>query len=152
MAISLLAKPKYTPRIGLAEPHNESGNATQMASIVLLSDKDNVAIATTDLAIGMPVKVGDLTVEPQVAVPRGHKIAIRKINAGQPITKYGQPIGLASSEIAIGEHVHLHNVEHHHTVADQAVISGFSPPRWPSWHAKLRCDYVHRELQCDRLF
>ena len=44
------------------------------------------------------------------AIPRGHKFALRAIRAGEPVVKYGSPIGTASSAIAAGAHVHTHNV------------------------------------------
>jgi len=43
-------------------------------------------------------------------IPRGHKVALRAIRAGERVIKYGSPIGLASSDIAPGAHVHIHNV------------------------------------------
>ena len=41
----------------------------------------------------------------------GHKLALREINKGDTITKYGQDIGKAVAGISIGEHVHVHNVK-----------------------------------------
>ena len=41
----------------------------------------------------------------------GHKYALRKINSGENIIKYGFPIGHATCDIEIGEHVHTHNVK-----------------------------------------
>lgn len=43
------------------------------------------------------------------AVPLGHKIATKDIAAGGVILKFGQPIGLAVTDIASGDHVHSHN-------------------------------------------
>ncbi|MFA5351572.1 MAG: UxaA family hydrolase, partial [Candidatus Omnitrophota bacterium] len=43
-------------------------------------------------------------------VPKGHKIAIRKIKNNQPIIKSGQIIGIASKNIDAGEHAHVHNI------------------------------------------
>jgi altronate hydrolase len=43
-------------------------------------------------------------------VPAGHKIALRDIDAGEKIIKYGYPIGAATEKIAKGAHVHTHNV------------------------------------------
>src|SRR5690606_5784923 len=37
------------------------------------------------------------------------KFAIRAIGAGQPVTKFGQIIGFATSAIAAGDWVHEHN-------------------------------------------
>jgi altronate hydrolase len=42
-------------------------------------------------------------------VPFGHKAASRPIAAGEPVIKYGIPIGIATCAIAAGEHVHVHN-------------------------------------------
>ena len=41
----------------------------------------------------------------------GHKYALRKISSGENIIKYGFPIGHATCDIEIGEHVHTHNVK-----------------------------------------
>ncbi len=47
----------------------------------------------------------------EVNTADGHKYAIRDISAGENIIKYGQPIGHATADIKIGEHVHTHNVK-----------------------------------------
>jgi altronate dehydratase len=41
----------------------------------------------------------------------GHKIAIKNIEEGGAIIKYGVKIGVATTEIKKGEHVHIHNVD-----------------------------------------
>jgi len=43
-------------------------------------------------------------------VPLGHKIAVQRIAAGQPVHKFGQLIGFATAEIAPGQWVHSHNL------------------------------------------
>ena len=40
----------------------------------------------------------------------GAKIALRPIAAGDPVLKFGEPIGTASADIAAGEYVHVHNL------------------------------------------
>ncbi len=40
----------------------------------------------------------------------GHKYAIRQIANGENVIKYGMPIGRATCDIAVGDHVHVHNV------------------------------------------
>ena len=100
-----------------------------MAALIRLSNLDNVAIATQTIAPNQNVNVGDLVISPPVAIQRGHKMALQQIPSGQPIIKYGQPIGLASKEIAAGDHVHTHNVDHHFEVADDLGI--VSPPDSP---------------------
>ena len=44
-------------------------------------------------------------------IPFGHKFATRNIAKGESILKYGESIGIASDDIKIGQHVHVHNME-----------------------------------------
>ncbi len=46
-----------------------------------------------------------------VDVTSGHKYAANAIKAGEKVIKYGFPIGVATADIAEGEHVHSHNVK-----------------------------------------
>lgn len=46
-----------------------------------------------------------------VNLQTGHKIALRPIEQGEDIIKYGYPIGYATQGIAEGEHVHSHNMK-----------------------------------------
>jgi len=41
----------------------------------------------------------------------GHKYANRDIASGETVVKYGYPIGIATSDIRCGEHVHSHNLK-----------------------------------------
>ena len=79
-----------------------------------MNEKDNVAVALTDLAVGevLIVRVGEVLREARAVenVPRGHKIALTNIKKGEPIIKYGEVIGLASRTIMEGSHVHIDNV------------------------------------------
>ena len=77
-----------------------------MTPVFQIDPRDSVATALRDLAAGE--EVGGVTlVEP---VARGHKLAVRAIAAGEPVLKFGFPIGRATRAIAPGEHVHTHNV------------------------------------------
>lgn len=67
---------------------------------------DNVAVALRAAAPGDAFE-GVAAVEP---IPAGHKVALRAIAEGEPVVKYGYPIGLATAAIAPGAHVHSHNV------------------------------------------
>jgi altronate hydrolase len=75
-----------------------------------ISPRDDVVVALRDLAIGEHVLVDGETIDLIDAIPRGHKLAVRSINTGEPIRKYGQPIGRATAQIARGAHVHTHNL------------------------------------------
>ena len=46
----------------------------------------------------------------EVNLTDGHKYAIRDINLGENVIKYGNPIGHATCNIKKGDHVHSHNV------------------------------------------
>jgi (2R)-sulfolactate sulfo-lyase subunit alpha len=44
-------------------------------------------------------------------IPIGHKVAIREISEGGTVIKYGTDIGRTISNIASGDHLHVHNVK-----------------------------------------
>ena len=79
-----------------------------MSSLVHLHTKDNVALTLEMLPEGT-VAEGDITATTTILAR--HKIATKPIPAGAIIYKYGHPIGQASSDIAVGDHVHTHNCE-----------------------------------------
>ena len=47
----------------------------------------------------------------EVNLENGHKYAVKDINCGDEVIKYGQPIGIATCDIKHGEHVHSHNMK-----------------------------------------
>ncbi len=47
----------------------------------------------------------------EVNTENGHKYAVRDIEKGEKIIKYGYPIGVASENIKKGDHVHSHNLK-----------------------------------------
>jgi altronate hydrolase len=81
---------------------------TVRAPVIRLHPDDNVVIAREPLAASTDLASERVVVRGHV-LP-GHKIATRRIAAGEPVTKYGQVIGFASREIAPGEHVHTQNL------------------------------------------
>src|SRR5262249_50878774 len=56
-------------------------------------------------------------------IARGHKMATRAIEGGEPVRKLGQVIGVATKPIAPGQHIHVHNVEFRPSTADHAIGS-----------------------------
>ena len=82
-----------------------------------VNDKDNVATIFADgIVDGMQVDVRDKkgameTVAVHGDVPYGHKIAVRPIAKGELIIKYGEEIGVATKDIAVGDYVHVHNLD-----------------------------------------
>lgn len=80
---------------------------------IVSSERDNVATAIVELPPGDTVSGGAVVTQ---SIPAGHKVALSPIEAGTPVIKLGQPIGVATCAIAPGEHVHTHNL----TFAGQA--------------------------------
>src|SRR5260221_1579282 len=74
--------------------------------VIRLHPDDGVLIARSSLPPGMVVAEGVTTVE---RIPAGKKVAIRAMAMGEPIRRYGQIIGFATSPIAPGQHVHTQN-------------------------------------------
>jgi len=77
---------------------------------LVISDRDNVATALETLEAGRTITLGALAVTLRERIPHGHKLAMVPIPAGQPVLKYGSPIGLATADIPAGAHVHVHNL------------------------------------------
>ena len=89
------------------------------AAVVRLHPDDTVVVAMRDIAAGEPIEAGAVTTrEP---IPRGHKIAVRRVEQGKPVRKFGQIIGAASCRIEAGEHVHTHNLAFVSSQADRSI-------------------------------
>ena len=72
-----------------------------------VDDKDNVAtVFANEVRDG---DTQDVTVTGDV--PYGHKIAAQAIEKGEKIVKYGEVIGVATTDIRRGEYVHVHNLD-----------------------------------------
>jgi len=94
-----------------------------MNPAIAISDQDNVATALEALEPGRVLEIAGQQVTVGAPIPRGHKIALRAIRAGEPVIKYGSPIGTATADIAPGTHVHTHNVESRRGRGDAAHAS-----------------------------
>ena len=82
-------------------------------SCIVLNPSDNVGILMTGGKKNESVETPALTGKKiilETDVPPGHKFSLKEIEAGHPIIKSGQTIGLASRQIKGGEHVHNHNI------------------------------------------
>ena len=65
---------------------------------IKINPADNVAVALQDLAAGEVVEGVKLLVD----VPRGHKIVLQDLKAGENVIKYGFPIGHVTRDAAAG--------------------------------------------------
>ena len=77
----------------------------------VIDARDNVATALSPIVPGTVRLLGDAaqeTVEALEEVPKGHKIALHNLAAGDQILKYGISIGSATAPVEAGRWVHLH--------------------------------------------
>ena len=93
------------------------------APAIRLHPDDDVAIALRDLRAGATFDGGSAS-EP---IPAGHKVAVRAVEAGQPVRRYSQIIGVATRPIAAGEHVHTHNLGMGRFERDHAHAAAYVP-------------------------
>ena len=94
--------------------------AAKPARNLRLNENDNIIVAVDGLMPGADA----LGVAVQDRVPKGHKMASRKIEKGEPILKFGQIIGFASEDIEPGRHVHTHNCLYAEFDRDYAFAQG----------------------------
>ncbi len=84
---------------------------------VVINEKDNVATAVAPMKKGSTVSIEVQGRSEKIKllsdIPMGHKFALRGIDKGADVIKYGEPIGMTTAAIAKGEHVHVHNVVSH---------------------------------------
>lgn len=80
--------------------------------------KDNVGVvvveglaANTDMLCVITHDDSDFHLTSINEVPIGHKVALKDLNEGDTVIKYGEDIGRAIAPIKKGEHVHVHNVK-----------------------------------------
>ena len=82
--------------------------------VIVINERDNVATALKPLQAGTEVSVevqGRIDkIKLLSDIPMGHKFALKNMEKGEAVIKYGEPIGQSTREIARGEHVHVHNV------------------------------------------
>ncbi len=86
-------------------------------AILLHEAADDVGVAAVDLKAGEEVQAvtleGELVAQIKLAedIPLGHKLAMRGLEAEKHVIEYGRVIGSAVAPIAVGAHVHVHNLK-----------------------------------------
>lgn len=82
---------------------------------IVMKPNDNVSTVVETIEAGTDVTVNidnaKMTVQVIENIPFAHKFALLNIAAGTEIRKYGEVIGIATSNIKAGQHVHVHNLE-----------------------------------------
>jgi (2R)-sulfolactate sulfo-lyase subunit alpha len=89
-----------------------------MIHCVLHDPKDSVAVVVVE-----GVKAGQsltglildedrtITLNCIQDIPLGHKVALKDMNAGDTVIKYGVDIGKVVAPIKAGQHAHVHNIK-----------------------------------------
>ena len=82
---------------------------------LIMQPNDNVATALEEIQVGDDVAAAlgkeSRSLRAAEAIPFGFKVALQDIPQGELIRKYGEVIGRASTAIARGTMVHIHNLE-----------------------------------------
>ncbi|UCD81523.1 MAG: UxaA family hydrolase, partial [Desulfobacterales bacterium] len=94
-----------------------------------INAKDSVAVAFRQIKAGDSLDAG-VHIKVRENIPMAHKIAIKQIEQGEKVIKYGQPIGIATEKILAGSWVHTHNLipsEETDTFEYNPKLSDFSP-------------------------
>ena len=95
---------------------NPAGSAPARGALHRIDPTDNVAVALRQLEPGEVVSSGDSgdlsrdRLPIRELIPRGHKVAVSRIAAGNAVLKYGWPIGQARCDIEPGSLVHSDNL------------------------------------------
>ena len=100
-----------------------------MRPALVISDRDNVATALEPLERGRQLEVGGVSITTVESIASGHKVALRAIEAGDAVIKYGSPIGVATAAIPAGAHVHTHNLASNRGRGDLGLAAEPSQPR-----------------------
>jgi hypothetical protein len=78
---------------------------------IRIDARDNVAVVVADVGAGARVRLDDGSeLTATQPVPRGNKIALTAMATGDVVIRYGEEIGVATSDIAACEHIHTHNL------------------------------------------
>ena len=96
---------------------------SQSPSFIHIHHLDNVVVCLRTHRAGETVTFGADRIVVREDIPAGHKLAVGSIAEEAPVMKFGWPIGLASIDIAPGQHVHVHNLRCDHQVDLAAVAT-----------------------------
>lgn len=86
--------------------------------LLVHSREDNVGVVVvegltsgTDMLCVVTEDNSDFRLTATQDVPIGHKVALADLSEGGTVIKYGEDIGKLVSDVAKGEHVHVHNLK-----------------------------------------
>ncbi|MEO7247599.1 MAG: UxaA family hydrolase [Novosphingobium sp.] len=78
---------------------------------VLIHPADNVLVVVRPVRAGDELVIDGITLRAAEFVGIGHKLARRELAAGATVIKHGVAIGETLALVAIGRHLHGHNMK-----------------------------------------
>jgi altronate hydrolase len=83
-----------------------------MNKYLQINENDNVGVCLGAIESGDEIALSDGTVITALdSIPAGHKMAVKSIEKGHEVIKYGYPIGRVTEDVKPGNWVHTHNTE-----------------------------------------
>ena len=115
IAVSICSAGIFIECHGLPVLITAKGGEVPMKNALIIEPVDDVVIAIEPIRQGEDVVFADHDGVERAFKAAGnidiyHKIARKPISKGSKVNKYGEHIGEATRDIALGEHVHTHNV------------------------------------------
>jgi altronate hydrolase len=89
---------------------------------IVLKPDDDVAVAKAEIRAGDVIEEGTTRITARHDIRPGHKMARHPVRAGEPVRRYGQVIGFATQDVAVGDHVHTQNLDTGALSADRYEI------------------------------
>jgi (2R)-sulfolactate sulfo-lyase subunit alpha len=101
----------------LPDKGSEQSKALSTHKFLIHHKGDHVGVATTPIEEGEKV-IGiimednsKVEVVSRGNIPLGHKISLVALEENEPVVKYGVQIGISTSQWAVGDYVHTHNIK-----------------------------------------
>jgi hypothetical protein len=113
---------------------------------IVLKPEDDVAIAKKELPAGTVLEDAAGRIEVRQDIKPGHKVARRARRTGEAVRRYGQPIGFATADIVVGDHVHTQNVavgdrhQEYEVGTDVQPVAFYPPDQMKHFDGYLRED------------
>lgn len=82
-----------------------------MQKYIKIHPTDTTAVALQPLTTGTTAVLDQENILLIEDIPQGHKFALKDIAEGEPVIKYGAPIGIAKTSIRKGQWIHTHNLK-----------------------------------------
>jgi altronate dehydratase len=81
---------------------------------IIMNSEDNCATSLAEIPKDETLQIYGTNIKINHDIPMGHKFALKDINQGDKIVKYGQIIGIATEDIKVGDWIHTHNIKSHY--------------------------------------